>query len=298
VRPPLEPRINFQRWRYLIGDSLLMLTARVFLVTLLIGDYISLGIFHSKPIVGIYYFAYNLSLQTIVLFAVNLEGVLFPTLSKLTDDLPRQRQGFVNAARVLAIVAIPICFLQAALSAPLIHAIFPAKWLPAIPVLTVLCIGMAFRSVGFPSFSLMQAQGRFKALSLLLAAGVILFLIMTLTTSALTSDARAAVAVAIVVSLYFALEGPISMYVGVRHAGGGWREVWGVYFVPVILSGIACAPAAAVIRFLPGRSRADHLVRVMVGALIAAAIYLPLIRLLAADTWEMLVSRVRAIIKR
>jgi lipopolysaccharide exporter len=298
VRPPFERRIDFQRWRYLLGDSLLMLAARTFLVALLIGDYLSLGFFHPKQIVGIYYFAYTLSLQTIVLFAVNLEGVLFPTLSRLTDDLPRQRQGFVNAARVLAIVAIPICFLQAALSGPLMHAIFPAKWLPAIPVLTVLCIGMAFRSVGFPSFSLMQAQGRFKALSMLLSVGVVIFLIMTFSTSALTSDARAAVAMAIVVSIYFAMEGPISIYVGVRHAGGGWREVWGIYFIPVILSAIACAAAAFLIRFLPARTRSDHLVRMMAGALVAGAIYLPLIRLLSAQTWEMLVSRVWAIIKR
>ena len=298
VRPPFERRINYQRWRYLIGDSLLMLAARTFLVTLLIGDYLSLGFFHPKEVVGIYYFAYQLSMQTIVLFAIALEGVLFPTLSKLADDPVRQQQGFVNAARVLAILAVPVSFLQAALSAPLIHTFFPAKWLPAIPVLTVLCIGMAFRAVGFPSFSLMQAQGRFKTLSILLGAGVVLFLTMTLCTSGLTSDAKAALAVSIVVTLYFALEGPISIFVGIRHAGGRWREVGAIYFIPIAISAVACAAAAGSIRFLPGKTRADHLVRLMVGALIAAAIYLPAMRFLAADTLEILMKRVRGVVKR
>ena len=90
----------------------------------------------------------------------------------------------------------------------------------------------------------MQAQGRFKALSILLGIGVVLFLSMTFSTSALTTDARAAVAVAIVVSIYFALEGPVAMYAAIRHAGGGWGEVAGVYLIPLILSAVACAAAA------------------------------------------------------
>jgi O-antigen/teichoic acid export membrane protein len=298
VRPGFGRRINWQRCRHLLGDSLIMLAARFFLACLMIGDYLSLGFFHPKPVVGIYYFAYNLSLQTIVLFSINLEGVLFPTLSKFNDDPARQRQGFLNAARVLALVAIPICFLQAALAAPLIHAIFPPKWLPAIPVLEVLCIGMAFRTVGFPSFSLMQAQGRFKALSILLGAGAALFLTMTLSSSALTSDATAAIAVAIVVAVYFAIEGLVSIYVGVRRAGGTWADVWGVYGKPVLLSAIACALAAAAIWILPARNRPEYVLRMIVGALLAGAIYLPLIRLVAPDTWDLLISRVRNIIKR
>ena len=42
----------------------------------------------------------------------------------IADDPVRQREGFVNAARVLAILAVPVSFLQAALSAPLIHTFF------------------------------------------------------------------------------------------------------------------------------------------------------------------------------
>ncbi|HEV8607782.1 MAG TPA: oligosaccharide flippase family protein [Tepidisphaeraceae bacterium] len=298
VHPPFQWRINLQRWRYLIGDSLILLTARIFAACVMIGDYLSLGFFHPKPVVGIYYFAYILSLQTIVLFSVNLEGVLFPTLSKLTNDLSRQRDGFLAAARVLAIVAIPVCFLQAALSAPAIHAIFPAKWLPSIPVLQVLCIGMAFRSVGFPSFSLMQAQGRFKSYSMLLGIGAALFLALTLITSAISPDSTAAVRVAQVVALYFVLEGPIAMYVAIRHAGGAWRDVWKVYAFPVLLSAVACGAAAGAIRLLPAQTRVDHLVRMIAAALIAGAIYLPMIRLLAPQTWATLTSRVRAMIKR
>jgi len=298
VRPPFQRRINLRRWRFLMGDSLLVLTARISGACILIGDYLSLGFFHPKPVVGIYYFAYQLSLQTVLFFAMNLEGVLFPTLSRLADDLPRQRQGFLNAASVLAIIAIPACFLQAALAAPLIHAIFPAKWIRAIPVLEVLCLGMAFRSVGYPSFSLIQAQGRFRTLSIFSGIGAAAFLALTLSASALSPDLRAPVSVALVVAIYFMVEGPVAMYVAVQRGGGRWRDVWNVYFIPVVLSFSACGAAAALIRFLPGQRRFDHIWHMVAGTLLAAAIYLPAIRILAPDTWQSFTSRVRAILKR
>ena len=298
VRPPFNRRIDFRRCRYLVGDSLLMLAARMFGAVIIIGDYLSLGFFHQKPIVGIYYFAYNLSLQTIIFFAMNLEGVLFPTLSRLSEDLPRQRQGFLNAARVLAVVAIPACLLQAALTAPLIHAIFPAKWFPSIPVLEILCIGMAFRSVGYPSFSLMQAQGRFKTLSKFAGVGAAIFLSLTLTASRLSDDATAAVRVAQVVALYFAAEAPIAMFMAIRRAGGTWLEVWRVYFIPFLLSAIACGVAWFALRFLPARSRLEHVWQILAGALIAAALYLPAIRIFAPDAWSTLMTRARLIVKR
>jgi hypothetical protein len=88
------------------------------------------------------------------------------------------------------------------------------------------------------------------------------------------------------------------MYVAIRHAGGAWRDVWKVYAFPVLLSAVACGAAAGAIRLLPAQTRVDHLVRMIAAALIAGAIYLPMIRLLAPQTWATLTSRVRAMIKR
>jgi len=162
----------------------------------------------------------------------------------------------------------------------------------------VLCLGMAFRSVGYPSFSLIQAQGRFKTLSIFLGIGAALFLTLTLIASRFSSDATAALRVAQGVALYFALEGPIAMYIAISRAGGTWRDVWQVYFIPVLLSVVACGTAFRVMHFLPGQRRIDYIWHMAVGALIAAAIYLPTIRMLAPDTWGSLTSRIRAIIKR
>src|SRR5205085_3781661 len=117
-------------------------------------------------------------------------------------------------------------------TAPFIRAIFPAKWLPSIPVLEVLCLGMAFRCVGYPSFSLMQARGRFKTFSGLVGIGAVVFITLTLTASKFTPDAAAAIRVAQVVAIYFALEAPIAIYIAIRPAGGTWRNVWKVYFIP------------------------------------------------------------------
>src|SRR5205814_1655408 len=168
-RPPARWRLQLRRWRYLTGDSgVLLLTAALgMLVTQ--GDYLIMGLFHEPPTVGLFYFAFNLSMQTFTLLSVNLGGVLFPALSKLEADRPRQVAAFVRAARGFASIAVPFCLLQAVLSAPGMRLVFTAKWLPAIAELQVLSLAMAMRSVSVPAVGLAAAQGRFR-FNLMMAA--------------------------------------------------------------------------------------------------------------------------------
>src|SRR4051812_30808575 len=161
--PPLPLRPMFNRWRHLAGDTAHVLAARALSLVTELGDYVVLGRFHPDAVVGVYYFAFNLSLQTAMLLALNLDGVLMPVLSKLRDDPVRQRAAFLSAAQAIALVGIPICLLQAVVADPVVRLIFDLKWYAAIPVLQVLSIGMAFRVVTHPAQSLMRAQGRFGA---------------------------------------------------------------------------------------------------------------------------------------
>lgn len=95
---PVAPRLQFKRWRFLGGDASNLLVAYFFLNIVWQGDYAILGHTKGTATVGIYYFAFNLSTQTIVLLASSLWTVLFPTLSKMTNDPPRQLQAFLRRA--------------------------------------------------------------------------------------------------------------------------------------------------------------------------------------------------------
>ena len=62
--------------------------------------------------------AANRSNQVLQLLTLNLASVLFPVLSKLAAEPERQVGAFLRAARVLALVGIPICLAEAVLARP------------------------------------------------------------------------------------------------------------------------------------------------------------------------------------
>ena len=64
--------LQLRRWRHLISDSGLLLVATFFYTVVGQGDYFMLGILHSETVVGIYYFAFNLSTQTLLMLSYNL----------------------------------------------------------------------------------------------------------------------------------------------------------------------------------------------------------------------------------
>lgn len=297
ARSPVRLDLQFRRWRHLLGDSIVLVAGRVFNTLIGLGGYFMLGWLHTKEVVGTYYFGFNLSMQTLILFAFNLEGVLFPTLSKLQDDPVRQRQGYLNAARLLALLGIPACLLQAALADPVMHVVFQPKWAPAIPVVQVLSVGMAFRLVGWSSQSLIQAQGRFFTYLLLNFIGSMAFLTLSGFAAFIATPPMAALAVAVAATLYLTMEGPLNLFIAIRPVGGTWRDLVQVYAVP-LLAGLAAAAAAMIFTNMlppmPGR----NVLRIVLGAAVALAIYLSLIRWLAGDTVHLLLSRIQGVFTR
>ena len=93
VRPRIRLTPQFRRWRYLVGDSVTVLAANAAVTVALLGDCVVLGLWTSPAVVGVYYFALRNSNQTIHLFTHNVAKVLFPALSRLQADVPRQQHG-------------------------------------------------------------------------------------------------------------------------------------------------------------------------------------------------------------
>src|SRR2546428_3546362 len=68
TKPPIRLQPEFARWPSLAGLSSLVLLARILSRIILQGDTIILGLVYATEVVGIYYFAYGLSVQAVVLF--------------------------------------------------------------------------------------------------------------------------------------------------------------------------------------------------------------------------------------
>jgi PST family polysaccharide transporter len=301
ARPPVRWDPQPSRWKYLMGDSATLFTSNLFLMLQWQGDYLILQWRFGAIVLGIYYQAYNLSIQTMQLFTGNLTGVLFPALSKLQSDPQRQIRAFLDATRLLAVVAVPLCFMQMAGADPGVRLFFQDnKWAAAIPVLQALSIGMAFRVVASPGGSLIQAQGRFRVILITNIINAIVFLSLAYA-GAFVGDRNSpdlwrqpATTVGIAVACYFALIGPIFLYIAIRPSGGRWRDIWGVYWAPMLCSALAVSFALWMGSFVPEirGHRWRQFTRLAVILTWSVVLYVPLIRTVAPQSWNNLVGRV------
>jgi PST family polysaccharide transporter len=289
-----HPRVR--RWRFLLNDSSYALGAYACDQAMVYGPYLVLSVLFATDVVGLYFFAFQLSLQTLALVTSSLGGVLFPALTTLQDQPQRQTLAFLRAIRFLACVAAPACLLQAALAEPGVHLLFKERWWDGIGLLQILSVGMVMRTIGRPAVSLMQAQARF---------GVqfkVAFISMCLCGIMIIIGARAAGATgaAFAAALHLLIVEPINLYVAIRPGGKGLADLIGTLLRPLLLGILTIGPAWLVGELVKGDPtvRWHQALRLLIVVATAGIIYLPLFRLLVPESWNEGVARIRAIAKR
>lgn len=291
---PIKPNRQVSRWKYLLSDSSLLFGAALIDCSIHQGGLIMLGLLQTVSEVGLYSFAYNLSLQSIQLISLNLEGVLFPTLSKLKDDIPRQMQAFLRATSALGAIAVPLCFLQAAAADCVIRLIFDVdKWAPAIPVVQLLSIGMAFPAACVSSGSVTLAQGRFRAyLGVRIVNGLLYFAVV-----GYGAWSGGAVGAAAGAGAYYVLSAVLAFMVATRPAGGRFADFVRTLGPSVLGSTLAIGPAWWLSTLLPD-TKLGLIAQGAVIGLVGMALYVPLVKWLMPSTWWELSERAKPLLKR
>ncbi len=291
ARPPIQPNPQFRRWRFMLTDSGLLIAIMAMYAVTAQGDYIILGRMFPPEIVGLYYWAFALSTQSVQMIALNLATVLFPSFSLLKDEPQRLRDGFLRAARVLALVSIPACLLQAAVARPAVHLLFDTRWHDGIVLVQFLSVGWALFSTAYASDSLLKAQGRFLTLFLqwTLLAGLFLACVI------IGARTWGVIGAAAGVTVYAWLAGPLGMFIALRPMGGRWSDVARVFLPPILAGGLSIAAGMLVgwvVRaMLPDVGRWPALIEIIVITAVSAVLFIPAIRLLAAEPWRDLLGR-------
>jgi PST family polysaccharide transporter len=228
--------MHLSRWRFLLNDSIWLFGTYVLLTMISQGDYVTLGIFSSKRETGLYFFAFNLSMQIVTLITGNIASVLLPSLSKFSGDDKRQVGAFVRASRMISMLGMPLCFAQAVFAAPLFHLFFAPKWYPAIPIFQVLCMGMSMRVVAGTSQSMMQARGRYRAFFF----ASLVYLIVFVASVGIGFASGGVLGLVLGVAICLLLMEPLQYYVAVKgtdlHAG---RATAGT-FLPFFIAAMLC----------------------------------------------------------
>jgi PST family polysaccharide transporter len=294
VRPNIRSGSPLRRTRFLFGDNLLLLGATFFLCVTTQGDYIILGRMYPKEVVGLYFWAFNISLQSLTLLAETLSNVLFPSLSRLQAEPERQHAAFVRATRAIALVGIPACFAQAALAEPIVKLMFNPRWYPAIPILQVLSIGMAFQVIERPAFSTLKARGQFGLLLILTSSYAAAFVGLVIIGSFYGAGVGAATAVAV----FSCIAALASTHAALRGAENPWLTAWSMHFPPLAAGLLAGGAAFLVVRHLPTSTRAQCVMSLAIGAGVMACVFLPLAKWWASEAWGELTTRLKSLLSR
>ena len=292
VRPPFAMQLRLRRWRYMVGDAGQLLGAEYGRLLIEQSDYMLLGLFYVKAIVGIYTVGFRFSIQTMQLLMTNMSNILFPTFMKLSDRPQQQFQAFFKVQRILAMVGVSSCFLQAATAAPFAQLLFPAKWAPSIIVMQILSLGMATRMISGASQALLKSQGRFRTVRRLSWAYAIA---QVITLSIVLLLGGGYVAVSIAVAVLACLAGPIMFYVAIRHYNAGWAEVGAVLVRPLVCGTLSVGTAWLIAQSMAAQGY-GNLSQLVVTVVVAVALNLLLARLWMRPVWDDFWIRVRRVL--
>lgn len=103
-------------------------------------DELIIGYFLSPEVLGLYHFAKNMlgRLRTIV--TTSFSKVLFPTLSKVSNDRARLTRVYSNITRYIAIFAFPI-FIGISITAHMfVPLFFGSEWIGSVPFFQILAL--------------------------------------------------------------------------------------------------------------------------------------------------------------
>jgi PST family polysaccharide transporter len=294
AKPRIRWSIDAARWSYLLSGGGLLLLSSLAALIVSYGDYAVVGRLLGTGAVGLYYFAFGLSTQTGVLLTDNLGRVLLPTLSGLLGQPElRQRAAFVRSCRLLALLGVPLCLLQAAVAGPLVRLLFGPRWAAAIPILQLLSVGMTGQLLSMPSQTLLKAQGRLRTLLVVstVAAGCFL-------TAVTFAAARGGLIVATAtIAAYYLVAGLAQLEVSLRAVGGRWRDLAHICTAAFAVGAASATLAWASGQLLPA-GRVYDLLRLAVIPGVGLGLHALCLRVFVHDAWRDLRATIDAVAGR
>ena len=149
----LKEMFVFGRWIFISSIILFLCTH---------GDDIYVGKLFGIAALGIYQMAYNLSNLATTEISHLISRVTFPAYSKLQNEIPRLREAFLRVLKITAFFAFPISGCILLFSSEFTRIFLGEKWLEIVPILNILVIAAAFRSIAATTGPVIRGVGNPK----------------------------------------------------------------------------------------------------------------------------------------
>ncbi|MCL4221368.1 MAG: oligosaccharide flippase family protein [Phycisphaerales bacterium] len=236
-------------WGELWGKSKWLIFGTFAMSLLRQGDYLVLGWLTianmvTKEAVGLYVFAYQIAVQINVLVAVNLQTVLFPALSKLTNEPRRHAQAVLRATRVMMLAGSGFGLGLACTFEPLQTVLWGEKWSQSVMAVIWMAAFFPMRLLTSVLNSAQLSKGRYgEWFWLTMVQGVGMMLAAALA-GFLWDDAGE---ISLIIGIYFVIGVAPTVLWGLQRCGVGWKDNL-ASILPTWL--VACGAAAATVELV------------------------------------------------
>jgi PST family polysaccharide transporter len=124
------------------------------------ADYLLIGKYLGSAALGFYSMATEISTLPQNKFSSIIARVTYPAYSIIQEDNARLGRAYLKVISLVSSITFPILFLIVPISKKFIVLFLGDKWLPAVPILQLLCLLGSLKSVGYLVGSLLNAKGR------------------------------------------------------------------------------------------------------------------------------------------
>jgi O-antigen/teichoic acid export membrane protein len=153
----------FQFSKWLLANNL------IFFVQNRSTDFL-LGRTMGAHTLGVYNIAYEIATMPSTELVAPLNRAALPGYAKISNDMPRLRQGFLRMIGMIAMFAFPVAIGLASVADPAVRLLLGAKWVEAIPLIQILAvygvinamqsnIGQVYVALGMPKVITLMAGG-------------------------------------------------------------------------------------------------------------------------------------------
>ncbi|MCB0991369.1 MAG: lipopolysaccharide biosynthesis protein [Acidimicrobiales bacterium] len=124
------------------------------------GDRFLVGRVLGERAAGLYTQPNRLNQVPLEVTAVMYRRVLFPSLSKMQDDLARMRKSYLRTVGAVVTAGAPVYVAMIVLAEPLVLALLDEKWTDAIPLVPIISGVGLMQLVSNSTSIVLQAKGR------------------------------------------------------------------------------------------------------------------------------------------
>jgi len=177
---PYRPKLDFDihKAKELFGFGKWVLSFGIVSFFATQGDDIFVGKVLGATMLGFYQMAYTISNLPATEITHVISQVVFPSYSKMQDNIARLREAYMRVLRIVAFLTFPLAVLIFTLAPDFTIIFLKHKWMFMVPSLQVLCLFGLVRAVSATIGPVLYATGKPQILTKLSAIYLVILVVL------------------------------------------------------------------------------------------------------------------------